>query len=215
MKTIITIALMVVMYTPYSYADMFGGDTAYLSKMYAEMLKQYKVLKNQLEEAKATSDTMTEIYEVSGEVYDEYKFIQEFSTENEIRRVTRDIQGLTGLTGLSDTDDEGKFRILRSEINRRFKDDPENLENLNNQISELERLEALKKAKIEEAARAGAGELNDKNLNSSIASSNALIAAMKIAEQQAQLQKQMDQQQNVKDAKAHEDGFIEFLDNQN
>ncbi len=129
--------------------------------------------------------------------------------------MTRDIKGLTGLAGLNDTDDEGKFKILRAEVGRRFKDDPEGLENVNNQISELERLEALKKAKIDEAASAGAGDMNDKNLNASIASSNALIAAMQIAEQQAQLQKQMEMQQRVKDAKAHEDGFIDFLDSQN
>ncbi|MCP4494120.1 MAG: hypothetical protein GY820_43480 [Gammaproteobacteria bacterium] len=196
------------------YAQGFGAATLKLSAIYEQLKIEYEGIMSQLEEAKAANSTMNEIYNVSGDIYDEYRFIEDFSTEAQIRMITNDIGGLTGLTGLSETDNEGKFKILRAEISRRFKDDSATEQELLGQISELERLEALKQAKLEEAAAAGAGSMNDKNLNSSIASSNALITAMQISEQQKAIREAMRHNQLANDAKAHEDGFIEFLNAQ-
>ncbi len=195
-------------------AQDFGASALKLSAIYEQLRKEYVAIMDQLEQAKAANSTMREIYDVSGDIYDEYRFIDDFSTEAQIRMITHDIEGLTGLPGLSETDNEGKFRILRAEISRRFEDEPETEQGLLTQVSELERLEALKQAKLEEAAAAGAGDMNDKNLSSSIASSSALIAATQVAEQQKAVQEAMSRTQRANDARAHEDGFIEFLDSQ-
>ncbi len=190
------------------------GSVIKLSEIVLMLKQEYKAILDQLKEAKAANDSMRQIYAISGEMYDEYRFIENFSSDAEIRRITRDIKGLTGLTGLNEADGEGRFRILRNEINRRFKNEDATRSELLNQVSELERLEALKQKKLEEAAEAGAGNMNDKNLNSSIASSNALISAMQIAEQQRKLQEEMRRREMGNSAKAYEDGFIEFLDQQ-
>ncbi len=189
-----------------------AGSTMKLSAILAQLKEEYKGIMDQLEEAKAASETMTEINKISGEIYEEYKFINDFSIDNEIRMITNDIKGLSGLGGWSETDDEGKFRLLRAEIDRRFEDNPEKKKDLLNQVSEMERLEALKQKKLEEAAQAGNGSMNDKNLNSSIASSNALLSAIALSEEQQKIQDQMKKEGSAQDAKAYEDSFIEFLD---
>ena len=188
------------------------GDTPSIMAVVAELKKQYTQILKQLKEAKAANDTLRSVYDVSGKVYDEYKFVKNFSAEAEVNNIIRDIDGLTGLDDLGETDAEGKFKTLRAEINRRFKKEDKGKEVMLNRVAEMERLELLKKKKLKESAASAGGKLTDKGLQSSMASSNALLAAWEIEKKQKEIRQKMRHVESAQRAKEYEDGFINFLD---
>ncbi len=189
------------------------GEGPSIMAVVAELKKQYAQILKQLKEAKAANDTLRGVYDVSGKVYNEYKFVKNFNAEAEVNNIIRDVDGLTGLNNLGKTDAEGKFKILRAEINRRFKSEDKNKEVMLNRVQEIERLELLKRKKLKEAAAAAGGKLTDKGLQSSMASSNSLLAAWEIEKKQKEIRKGMGHIETAQKAKKYEDGFIDFLGN--
>ena len=190
------------------------GDGPSIMAVVTELKKQYTLIMKQLKEARAASDTLRSVYDVSGKMYDEYKFVKNFSAEAEINNILKDIDGLTGLDELGEVDAEGKFRLLRAEINRRFTSEDQAKEAALNRLSEIERLEKLKQKKLQEAADASGGKLTMKGLQSSMASSNALWTAWEIEKKQKKLRKEMRAAEVAQDAKKYKDGFVEFLEEQ-
>jgi len=187
--------------------SMSGGDIT-LTKMYATMLKNYKLAKESLETYKESAATLNEIRETSVSLYQEYKFVEEFSLDDELSRVQRDINGLTDLDTFNSLDTEGKFKLLNKELKRRVMTKKEE-QLYRARIAELERLEELKKAKLKDAVNTSG--MNQKNLDASNASSNAIQAALAVMEKEERDKEKLRQQVQASQQLEYEKDFFKLM----
>jgi hypothetical protein len=198
-------------------SDPFSNsvNVKYLSAMYAQLQQRYKVAIDQLDSAKKASDAMKKVQNLSQDLVSEYQFITTFSLENEIARIKNDIEGLTMLDNMQGMSMLDKIKVINSEIDRRFSYLPkdkqpseEEKNKIKGQYADVAALQSLEAAKRTEALNASAGRLNDKNLASSAASSNALVSALLLAEEQRRLKLKIESEQDMRQT---DNAFLQYF----
>jgi len=106
-----------------------------------------------------------------------------------------------------------KIELMNSELDRRVEADSnltkEQGKKLKTKYAEMIRLKDLEDKKRIEAGKASAGQMTDKNLASSNASSNAMIAAALLAEERRKI---YNESQRVEDERAMNRSFSNYLD---
>lgn len=189
MKLIVVIFSVLVTLSNASADPVTGaGQMTILSNIYAELKLQYGEMLKQLQEAKKASESLNDVKNISKDMVKEYKFIQGFSLEAEISNIKSDMQGLTMLDDINgNMTTLQKIEIMNAEMDRRIKDNPniseKDSDKLKEKYADMIRLKELEDKKRIEAGKASGGQMTDKNLASSNASSNAMIAAALLAEE--------------------------------
>lgn len=175
-------------------ADPVSGaaQTRVLSAMYLEMKAQYAVVMDQLEQAKKSSDLLNDVKNTSKDLVDEYKFIKGFSLDAEINAIKSDVLGLTYLDSYnSNMTSMQKIELMNAELDKRVQANELTTfesEDLKGKYAKLIYLEELENKKLSEASQASNGAMNSKNLATSNASSNAMIAASRVGEDRRRLE---------------------------
>lgn len=175
-------------------ADPVSGaaQTRVLSAMYLEMKAQYAVVMDQLEQAKKSSDLLNDVKNTSKDLVDEYKFIKGFSLDAEINAIKSDVLGLTYLDSYnSNMTSLQKIELMNAELDKRVQANELTAfesEDLKGKYAKLIYLEELENKKLSEASQASNGTMNSKNLATSNASSNAMIAASRVGEDRRRLE---------------------------
>ncbi len=101
------------------YADMTGaGDM----KIIAELQAMYAQMVETLQEAKAQSESLTNVKSTLNSVVETTDEIRNFSIDSIINRVTRDIDDLTEFDNMDGMSNEQKIRVLQRELKRRVAD---------------------------------------------------------------------------------------------
>lgn len=185
----------------------WGEGVAIVTEIRAQTAQVVK----QLKEMKSANDSLKEIYETSGKVYEEYKFVRDFSIEGEIRRMRSSIEGVTNLHHLGQASPEGKFRLLRAEIRQRYAEDKNTRDDMLRRVDELERIEQLQKAKLKEAEDAAGGRMTDKNINASNASSAAILAVGELERMKQNAVEKANRRENAEAAIQYDKNYREWL----
>lgn len=180
-------------------ADLFGGSDSIvivkLSAIYNQLKEYYETNMQILQQAKMQSDNLKKMSQLAQDAKQEYEFVSNFSIQRELRKIKDDIEGLTNLDNLDGKNAEQTFRLLKAEIDRRFRfgtpEEKAKAAELKSQLTAIERLDALQKAKLEEAQTVGTSNQNQKDTLNSVASSCALISAVQLAQEQRRLEEEM------------------------
>lgn len=175
------------------HADMFGGSDSVivvkLTGIYNTMKETYENSMQVLNEAKAQSDNLRKISQLTKELEAEYHFVKNFSIERELQNIVDDLGGLSNLDNLDGRSTVDQLRLIRSDIDRRFKNsssqqEREKYARLKSRVKEIERLNQIQKTKADEAKIHATEEQNEKTSLASIASSCALISSLQLAQEQ-------------------------------
>lgn len=189
MKAVFIALSMCLFFSPASADPATGSvQVTLLSNIYTELKIQYGEMLKQLQEAKKASESLNDVKNISKDMVKEYKFIQGFSLEAEISNIKSDVQGLTMLDDMNrDMTTLQKIEVMNAEMDRRIEGNPnfsaKDGDKLKEKYASMIMLKELEDKKRVEAGKASAGQMTDKNLAASNASSNAMIAAALLAEE--------------------------------
>ncbi len=112
-------AVFLLVFCASSHADMTGaGDM----KIIMELQAMYGQLVETLNEAKAQSESLTKVKSTLNSVVETTNTIRNFSVDNIVNRVTRDIDNLTEFDNMDGMSNEQKIKVLQRELNRRIDD---------------------------------------------------------------------------------------------
>ena len=97
----------------------------------------------------------------------EYNFAKNFNLERELKKIERDLYGLTLLDNIDGKSPQRQFDMLMRELDHRFegKNSPSSIKakrKLASQLASLKRLTALQKAKNQEAGDFAGGGKSEK-----------------------------------------------------
>lgn len=207
-------------WAPQTRADMTGASDSViivkLTAIYNVMKEYYDNGMQILQQAKMQSDNLKKMSQLAQEAKGEYDFCTNFSIQNELKKIERDIEGLTSLDNLEGKTPEQIFRTLRSEIDRRFRygtaEEKEKAAELKSHVETMERLNALKEAKTQESVAVGTTDRSQKDHLASIASSCALMSSLQLAREQRRVEEELGRQQSKIEADDLTDDFDNALD---
>lgn len=191
-KAVIVMAA-VLLFTGPAHADMVGASDSViiikLTSIYNAIKEYYDNGVELLAQAKAQSETLQTISTMTKEIEEEYDFVKNFSLENELNTIVADLQGLSNLDNLEGHSTEEQLKLIRNDIDRRFKSSTTTAERthyreLKSRLEEVERLSEIQAAKSDEAKKCQSEEMNEKSALASIASSCALMSSLQLAQEQ-------------------------------
>lgn len=192
-KKAAVIALCVMLSAGTAHADMFGASDSViimkLTSIYTALKEYYDSNVQVLAQAKIQSDNLKKLSAWSKELQREYEFVKNFSLEREIENIKDDLDALSNLDNLDGRSPEDQLRMIRNDIDRRFKtssskEERERHKHLKSHVETIERLNKIQQAKAEEAKKHATEEQNEKTSMASIASSCALISSLQLSQEQ-------------------------------
>lgn len=192
------------------------GDTKVLTQIYAQMKEQLETLKDELEEVKAVNDELFQAREYLQAVRHEYEFVTRFDPDGELRSLVNWSDGMTNLNDLDSGNWQQRWRLLSSEVDKRFK-----RSNASDPLKEASKDAALEDfSEIEQTAylrdyyrnRA----LSDtpkstKDLHRQTASSTAMMTSIMLEERTERLEKEAAKRQRLMDGLEWDHQFMQFL----
>lgn len=187
---------------------------AILSQQLAQMKKEYDEVINQLNQLKIVNDNLRGVVDGIQAVKAEYEFVENFSLENELRRMEYDIQNLTQLDNLNDSKDAmERINVALNEINRR-------VAGAENQRSKV-KIEALKNnvqamsaaiaAYADESATAGSGRKSSADQLAGINSATSMLAAQALMEKQKEYEGKIKRTENALQWVKNDANFLSYL----
>ncbi len=205
-----------------AYADVAGADVKILSSMYAKMIEQIKVMRDELDQMKFLSESAKQTTEIMGAVQEEYHWINNFNLENEINGIVQDFTNLTYIDELAGAKDpETKYDLIRAEIDRRFSDEEkstgttisdEEKEALEKRLRALEAYEKMRDKYLSESLKP-TGE-SDKDIQSNIASSTSMLAALALEDRIRQKEQELLEKEKLMDQIRWDSEFTSYLKQQ-
>lgn len=190
-------------------ADMFGAsDSVMIMKLTAiyNTLKDYYLNGIELlNQAKAQSNNLKKISQLTKDIEGEYDFVKNFSLERELANIKGDLGDLSNLDNLDGKSTEEQLKLIRRDVDRRFrysntKEERDKYANLKSRTEEIERLQKLKDAKAEESKELASKEKTEKEYLASISSSTALISGLQLAEEQRRAEEDLGKDINDNDS---------------
>lgn len=224
MKKIILMSVLLVfglINKPCLYADMTGsGDMAIVAKLsaiYKAIKDQYEGTVALLRETKIQSENLKTIQATAKAVKGEMDFLKNLDLERELKAIEGDIQGLTLLDDIDGKNTDRQFDMMMRELDRRFEGQTseasrDTKRKIASKLNSLKRFSELQKTKNKEAAEFASGSMSEKEAITSIASSNALLAALELAKEQRRIEQAMENTDELHERKKVHKAYTEAID---
>lgn len=191
------------------------GSSAQLVKILANAKEQLQELRKMLDEAKIANDELIAINEVSKQMYEDIKYIQNYSLDSEIRALKRSADNMLILDNWDQSNGEGKYLLLRRQINQRISpEDHEDSQALLARLNEIERIEALRLKLLDQAAAASSGQINTGTAQTSAAVTSSLLAARALEEQRKSEMERLQREYRALQEYQNDEDFISWLSSQ-
>jgi len=196
-----------------SYSNMVFayGENLTLVKILASIKTQIQTLKKTYDTAKTSSDILSDLKDTSKAIYEEYKFIDDFSIDRELANILGDFDSLRSLDSFDKLSTEGKYRFIQRQLDQRVMSEKESAL-YSARINELKRLEELRLVKLQEAKNVG--QMNDKTLKASAASSGAIMSALALMEKEEKERERLAEQVGVSQKMEYEKDFFSLMKNE-
>ena len=197
-------------------ADMLGGDTAFLSKMWVQNKEKLVMMGKQLTEAKATADSLRSTVDQLEGIEKEYSFWRNFSLRNEIDSVERGFLNDTVIDDLANAKDPySRYELSKILVRKRFDRDTSIAVDENakeGEIPDYLTTSAQSNWYAEESANVLTDpDMTDKDYSRLTAASTALLAADAMDRRAEKLQQKIRKRENLTRTIEFEGWFDSYL----
>jgi hypothetical protein len=197
-----------------AFALTGAGDAAVVSKLgaiFSQLKKEYETVLKQLREAQAQSQTLVDMKNSYRQVRAEYYFVKNFNLDRELEKIKGDLLGLTLIDNMEGRSLEDQMNLMAKEIDRRFYGDEEKKEQASARLQTIERLTKLQELKREELEALNNGSMSAKNVQSSTAQSNALMAALEFSREQRRVKQELIQLAEEQEKQDQVEAMSQFM----
>jgi len=200
-------------------ADMLGGDVVILTNIYNSMLNQIKIIKEELEELKKASDLAKQTTDVMSGLKHEYDFVKDFDFNSELHNIVAKFSDLIDFDEFSNINSpEEKLKLKWEKIKKRLESNKNGVEQrTEKELEDLKR--RLKSTVVYEEMRnrflqevIDPTSVTDKDFQSRIASSTAILAAVVLEEQIKKKENDLVAREKLVDEMKWDADFINFLE---
>lgn len=218
-KMVLTAAVIALVASPMTRADMMGGDIKVLMDVYVTLKKQLDELKTQVDELKVANQSIQDVRDTINDLNEQYQFIRDFNPKAEVRELQSWGDSITRLDDFSDARSfEDKWSIIQGEIDRRVEEakrsDPHATEKSGQALEQT--LEAMKENdrqlnNYRNAARSSTTSENARYLQQLQASSSAMTASLLLEQKQARMEEEIHRREVLLEQIQWEHSFLKYL----